>query len=374
MKIGIVYRLDRPGGIQSCAFSLIKGLNAKGMIPDILWDVEPDWALFSRLGIEARNRYIHFTVPSSTIDKLPYSGRYLAGIANAFDGDQLAHEYDFLYIFYNGFLLSNGASHLRYMPGVTIVPQLDTTSPGIRGVPMKVFGWTYEHFFKQTRPVYEFHPGGNYVTISRYTAGLFKAAFGVDLPVIYPPVDLSRWSFDFGDLGIRDTITFFSRFADYKRPEMVLDLARRYPHLRCVLMGGVPDHRQPYFDSVKSLAKSMGLDKVIFMANPTPHKVKEELARTRFYIFPTINEHFGMTTTEAIASGAIPFVHNSGGQKEIVCDPDLRFEDSEYHQKFAALMGLSAADLNQRRKTLLAHLQMFSEDAFNQRMLSFLEL
>ncbi len=37
-KVAIVYRLDMPGGVQSCVFSLIKGLNSMDIIPDILWD------------------------------------------------------------------------------------------------------------------------------------------------------------------------------------------------------------------------------------------------------------------------------------------------------------------------------------------------
>ena len=60
---------------------------------------------------------------------------------------------------------------------------------------------------------------------SHFTAGLFEQAHGVRLPVVHPPIDVSDRSYDPADLPARDTLTFFSRIVDYKRPEIVLQLA-----------------------------------------------------------------------------------------------------------------------------------------------------
>ncbi|MBM2846441.1 MAG: hypothetical protein HW407_1753, partial [Bacteroidetes bacterium] len=97
---------------------------------------------------------------------------------------------------------------------------------------------------------------------------------------------------------------------------------------------------------------------------PSDKQVREELARAKFDIVPAINEHFGMATPEAIASGAIPFVHDSGGQIEIVIDERLRFSDSDLHDKFDALIKLPDAELAHIRKKLVAHVQQYSEEAF----------
>ena len=373
MKVGIVYRLDHPGGMQSCALSLVKGLNRRGIIPDILWDVEPDWSFFKRSGIEARYRHLKFPVSSLVMDRLPSTLRFLAGLANILSGDRYGTDYGFLYIFYNGFLVTNGTPHLRYVAGPPLLPQLEIIRPGVAGIPFRTSLWLYQNFLRKVSPAYELHPGNNYVTISQFIANLFQEAYKVDLPVISPSIEMAERHFDFTDLKDRDTLTFFSRFADYKRPELVLDLAEQHLDMRCVMMGGVPPHRRPYFEALQKQAKDRELDKVVFLARPSDLQIKEELARTRFYVFPAINEHFGMTTAEAIASGAIPYVHDSGGQKEIVNDPRLRFEDLEFFDKFDALMNCPEMELNQIRKALSIHIQQYSEDVFIEKMLSYID-
>jgi len=372
MNIALVYRLDSPGGVQSCCFSLIKGLNREGIIPDIIWDVEPDWSLLEEIGVEANFRFIRFTIPTPFIEKLPNSLRYSAWVANTINGNQYLDDYDFFYIFYNGFLINHDTPHVRYLPGPPLLPQLETSSPGLRGIPSRINKRLYKHLLKHFLPVYEFHNNDNYVIISQYTSDLFKEAHGVELPIIYPPINLSNHSFDFKDLPNRNSITFFSRIIDYKRPEFVLKLAQEYQDLRCVIMGGVPSYRQSYFQDLQDQAKKLGIKNSVFLANPSNQRVKDELSRTLYYIFPGINEHFGMTTTEAIASGAIPYVHDSGGQTEIVIDPRLRFTDMDFMRKFDTLIRLPAEELNSIRKTLLEHIQQYSDEIFISKMLSYL--
>ena len=153
---------------------------------------------------------------------------------------------------------------------------------------------------------------------------------------------------------------------------MVLELASNFPDLRCVLMGGVPNHRRGYFKSLKDTAKNIGLSNVNFKANPSQEEVNSELARTRFYVFPVINEHFGMTTVEAIASGSVPFVHDSGGQREIVCDDRLRFTDPDFISRFEVIRRLDNIVLNDIRRSLVRHIQQYSEESYISKMLAYL--
>jgi glycosyltransferase involved in cell wall biosynthesis len=117
----------------------------------------------------------------------------------------------------------------------------------------------------------------------------------------------------------------------------------------------------------------MGIENVIFLPNPSIQKVREELGRAKFYVFPGINEHFGMTTVEAIIAGAIPFVHNSGGQKEIVIEESARFTDAEFFTKFDILLNIPDQELNDIRKRLLDHVSQFSEENFVSKLLSYLD-
>lgn len=369
-RVAIVSQLNTRGGVQSCVFAIMRGLNQRGIIPDVVWDVEPNWELLQEEGVKAGFRPIHFTFSTPSLRGHLTSTRYWMRIANMVDGSTLRANYDFFYIFYNGFLVSPDMPHLRYLSGPPLLPQLFTVSPGLRGVPIRFLRWIYRSFLSKRWPVYDYHRGDHYVINSHFTAGLFKEAHGVSLPVIHPPINLSGRSFADDDLPQRDTITFFSRVSTYKRPEMVIELASRFKQYRCVIMGSVTPERQAFFNKLKELAQQCGRPDIIFLATPSNQRVLEELARTRFYVFPAVNEHFGMTTPEAIASGAIPFVHDTGGQREIVPDSRLRFTDNDFYSKFEALTRIPENELVVVRRMLANHVNQYSEERFIEHMMA----
>ena len=98
----------------------------------------------------------------------------------------------------------------------------------------------------------------------------------------------------------------------------------------------------------------------------------EHLYKAKFYVFTAKDEHFGITTVEAMMHGAIPFVHNSGGQKEIVPFEELRFEDEEFISKFDILINKNEQALDDIRNKMSKHLQKFEEFVFIDKMLSFI--
>lgn len=373
-RVAIIARLDQPGGVQSVVLSLIKGLNQHGIRPEMVWDVPPSSSLLEAKGVQAGFQPVHFPVPSHLLDQVPITVRYFLTLANTLTSRQVTQSFDFYFIFYNGFLVPGDVPHLRYLNGPPLLPQLDLARPGLRGLPFRFIRWVYQRMLFRRFPAYEFHRQSRYVINSDYTAQLFEEAHGVRLPVVHPPIDLTGRSFSAEDIHQRDTITFFSRFVDYKRPEMVLQLADCYPQYRFALMGGVKPQNRAFYEALRKQAVSMGLNNTFFFDNPSDRKVKEELARTRFYIFPAINEHFGMATAEAIASGAIPFVHDSGGQREVVPDPRLRFTDDQFFQQFSALLQRTPEQLNAIRFTLNEHGKQFSENVFIEKMLTLANL
>ncbi|HTO93452.1 MAG TPA: glycosyltransferase family 4 protein [Bacteroidota bacterium] len=372
MRVGIVVRLTEPGGVQSVALSLARGLNARGIVPDILWDLPPSEPLVKSWGVRLGFHPVKFPVPTPRIDRMRLSLRYLAYMINAVDGERFRGVYDFVYTVNQVFVFPPDFPHLYYLSGPPLLPQLENPPPGIRGVPLAMFKLLYRAAWRHYRPIYDYQPGSDFVINSHYTARLFSEAHGITLPVVHPPIDLSGRSFDPADLPRRDSLVFFSRIVAYKRPGMVMDLAARHRELRCVIMGGVQPHRRSYYEDLRRSADASGL-RIEFLDNPSDQRVREELARARFYVFPAVNEHFGMTTPEAIASGAIPFVHDSGGQPEIVNDERLRFTDGEFHEKFARLVRMPEAELRAVRERLVAHMNDFSEEAFLAKMLPYLD-
>jgi hypothetical protein len=371
-RVAIVARLTEPGGVQSVALSMIKGLNSRGIVPDVLWDVKPSASLLAGAGVRAGFRPVWFPLNTFVIDKMPLSLRYLAFLLNAKNGNRFRDEYDFAYTVNQIFVFPADFPHVYFLSGPPLLPQLDLPPPGWRGIPLACFKWTYRTFLRKWRPIYDYQPGSTFVINSHYTARLFKEAHGIDLPVVHPPIDVSGRKFEQGDLAGRDSMVFFSRIVAYKRPGMMLDLCRQHRQLRCVIMGGVQPHRRPYFDELRRTAEQEGLG-IVFLDNPSDGRVRTELARAKFYVFPAVNEHFGMTTPEAIASGAIPFVHDSGGQVEIVPDDRLRFTDDQFLAKFNALAAMPDEELESIRKKLNVHVRKYSEEAFIAKMLDYLD-
>jgi glycosyltransferase involved in cell wall biosynthesis len=137
-------------------------------------------------------------------------------------------------------------------------------------------------------------------------------------------------------------------------------------------MGGLHPQQALFFQRLTSNAERRSLKNVTFLESPPGSTLREELARARFFVFPARNEHFGMTTAEAIASGAIPFVHNSGGQREIVPDPRLRFDDDEFFTKFDCLLEMPIETLSELQVSLSRHVHGYSEEAFIEKMLAFI--
>jgi hypothetical protein len=137
-------------------------------------------------------------------------------------------------------------------------------------------------------------------------------------------------------------------------------------------MGGVQKHRRKYLEDLQRQARRVAPE-VIFLPNASDAQVKEEFSRARFYVFPAVNEHFGMTTPEAIAGGAIPFVHDSGGQREIVPIEQLRFSDGNFHEKFRSVIAASGEQLEAWRTTLRMVIESYDEKHFQRKMLSYLD-
>jgi glycosyltransferase involved in cell wall biosynthesis len=133
-------------------------------------------------------------------------------------------------------------------------------------------------------------------------------------------------------------------------------------------MGGSTPNRRGYLEHLQREASRLEVS-AVFLPNPSRTTVLQELTRARFYIFPAIGEHFGMTTPEAIVSGAIPFVHDSGGQREIVPDERLRFDDGTMFEKFGQVAALSDGCLQEVRAQLRAWVEQFSTGHFVAQML-----
>jgi len=167
------------------------------------------------------------------------------------------------------------------------------------------------------------------VTISDFCAKWIKRYWGRDAEVVYPAVHTE----DLKPLEKTKSIVSIGRFFDVPggNNKNHLWLIRAFKRLTDYL----PDPDEWELHLVGSIQHTKYLDKVKAEADWRVHfhhdidrqELRELLGHASYYwhgagyksTAPSGKEHFGIVAVEAMAAGAIPIVHNSGGITEIGC-------------------------------------------------------
>lgn len=176
------------------------------------------------------------------------------------------------------------------------------------------------------------------VAISQYSADWIDKMWSRRAEIIYPPCD------DMGPPAAKGKmILHVGRFiADkddderhHKGQSLMLDAFKRLTDFHndgweLHLAGSIaPDKRSAMF--AKTIVQNAAGFPVFFHFNAAREEIKDLYRRAAIYwhatgygfdteIHPAKQEHFGISTVEAMSAGAAPVVYASGGQKEIVSD------------------------------------------------------
>lgn len=132
--------------------------------------------------------------------------------------------------------------------------------------------------------------------------------------VIYPPVDTDRFRFEkYGDFWLS-----VSRIYPEKRLELQFDIFRRLPKEKLVIVGGYAcgDHACRYWEELsKKLPKNVEM-----LGMVSEDMLLELYARCKGLICTAMDEDFGLSPVEAMASGKPVVAVNEGGYRETVID------------------------------------------------------
>lgn len=155
------------------------------------------------------------------------------------------------------------------------------------------------------------------------------------------------------------------RFAPDKDFLQLIDLYhhlyRTFPNAAFMIMGRVSDQR--YFSEVK-LQAQLAQVPVSFHTDISNERLAELLSTSKFYVGPKKFEHFGLSVVEAAQAGCLTFVHDSGGQREIITPEVLRYRTAASLVTNAELL---VADRTLREATfreLTAGIAKFNIDDF----------
>lgn len=147
----------------------------------------------------------------------------------------------------------------------------------------------------------------HFVANSKFIAKRIRKVYGREADVIYPPVDVS--SFSFSDKK-EDFYLAASRLVPYKRMDLIVQAFSAMPDKRLVVIGDGPER-----DKVAAAA-----GKNVELMGYQPFEVlKDMMQRARGFVFAA-EEDFGIIPVEAQACGTPVIAFGRGGALETVND------------------------------------------------------
>ena len=150
------------------------------------------------------------------------------------------------------------------------------------------------------------------VTNSQNVQKRIRDFYGRSSMVIYPPVDIRKFMFkEYGDFWLS-----VNRMYPEKRIDLQFDVFRSLPEEKLVVVGGYAagDHAAKYHERLIKIIP----ENVVMRGTVSEQELIDLYARCKGLICTAVDEDFGLTPLEAMASGKPVVAVNEGGFKETV--------------------------------------------------------
>jgi glycosyltransferase involved in cell wall biosynthesis len=204
---------------------------------------------------------------------------------------------------------------------------------------------------RRTERVHEF------VAISRHIAERIRRVYGREAAVIYPPVELDRFTIA---PKPEDYYLVVSALVPYKRVDLAV-LAATRAHRRLVVVGRGPEEAR---------LRALAGPSVTFLGWRSDAEVADLYARCRAVLFPSV-EDFGIVPLEAAAAGRPTLVLARGGALETMVGlghgpspTAVFFEEQTVEALSAAMAAFEASSHRFEPAALRAHAATFDRPRF----------
>ena len=192
---------------------------------------------------------------------------------------------------------------------------------------------------------------------SDWTGHRIADAYGVPSRTVYPPVTECPYSLPWKDR--EDAFVAVGMLTPNKRMDWIVEtlasVKKAYPRLRIYLAGGVCERigGHEFHGRLRAIVDT-NRDWVTLHEDLSRDELLRLLGRCRYAIHAMHNEHFGIAPAEALMAGCIPFVHDSGGQVEIVGrDPRVCYQDDDAALRIQRVLG--DAEIQRELRTSFAN-------------------
>ena len=196
------------------------------------------------------------------------------------------------------------------------------------------------------------------VAISETTRERVRAYHQREADVIYPPVDTAKFSCrEYGDFWLS-----VNRLYPEKRIELQIEAFRRMPEERLIIVGGYAagDHAAGYARKIQD-----NLPPNVEVRGEVPEAELLGLySRCRGLVCTAVDEDFGLTPIEAMASGKPVVAVDEGGFRETVTPETGVLVEADVGEIRDAVLAVSK-DPEQYREACLARASLFDISRFS---------
>jgi glycosyltransferase involved in cell wall biosynthesis len=155
---------------------------------------------------------------------------------------------------------------------------------------------------------------------SKFTSNAIREVRNVNPHVVYPPINkiIFEKPKSVHTLPREDLVVTVSRISPEKMLENIPHIASLTNKKIRFLIIGLLYSQNTFYSIKKAIKKYQVSTRVKILPNLPHNHLQELLLRSKVYLHSAVDEHFGISIVEAMASGCIPIVHNSGGPREYI--------------------------------------------------------
>lgn len=373
IKVAILQNQLRLGGRSKVVCELMDVLNKKGIIPDV-FSFTPDKIAYQT------GKFFDFTdLKFNNIcifPNIPNRGWLIQIPLLHLSTNHLHKYYDIVFNSNNtAFGLSSDAHYIHYIhyPLGENVASIKRSSiyqgasvRALYGILVGSFmGYLHRSGF----------PKGLFIANSDFTRDAVEVVYPSlknRVKVIYPPsFKLSDMKSLYTNRNLYQCVSVGS-ISPHKRQIIQIEIAEQLPNIHFYIIGSIKSYS--YYKSCMKLIQEKKLENVQILTDISLHQLKSLLHSSAFFLHTKIDEHFGISTVEAIAAGCIPITHDSGGQREVVPIQHLRYQTlDEAISSFRSLLSNSSDEKSALRKQLQDNILQFSREKFRISVLDLLD-
>lgn len=195
--------------------------------------------------------------------------------------------------------------------------------------------------------------------VSKFTANQVKAEYGVESVVIYNGIDTKLFK-PVEHYNERIKILFVGSYVERKKPQYVIELAKKFPNCDFIMYGG---HSDSYlFERISKTARK--LNNLTVNTAISWYNLMKVFQTSDIFVFPSLHEGFANVLVEATACGNPVVAFNTASSHEIISHgengllSDLIFKKGDMND----LKALNFSKIEIDLKDMIKNLQYVIED------------